>query len=83
MRGGWSRSKQEELDKLVEQIGHVKLEGFTKQTMIQYGKKISEARGPSGVQERLVRLQKVFRIAYDSWDIEAPRGPPIRLGGAA
>ena len=53
MRGDWSRSKQEELDKLVEQIGDVKHEDFTKQTVIQYGKKISETRGTFIVADRV------------------------------
>ena len=70
MRGDWSRSKQEELDKLVEQIGDVKHEDFTKQTVIQYGKKISETRGPFIVADRVsiegqgVEASRLFSTAH-------------------
>ena len=71
-RGGWSESKQRSLDKIIEQIGHVRLQDFTKQTLINYGKEVANTRGVVGTFERLSYISKIFKLALPTWEIDAP-----------
>jgi integrase len=71
-RGGWSRAKQYNLDKIIDEVGHVEIKDWDKQQTIAYGKQIATTRGPVGTAERMNYLSKIFKIGHDHYEIETP-----------